>query len=272
MVKVIIICLLESIFLHLWPIEYEDCLQFWQKYLLMWDLCAAIFSRPRCILNSYCLVPSKVNIWYLAKQGNHWVLLSRGWQWRRWREVGKLFRPANICWQACSQFHRHFMSSFYKLRSQNWQKDSQTISFFLRFWDLGTWKLLVKQWWNWHLQCRIEVPRGINMAARAQSTMAWWKRRPWLHLQEKKVLFWIIDGCSLSPAFSESGEEEVWKSERHTNTQSVDKKNISCSLSHYLALYTICNDQTTCLSFIICSHFISDLMYIWLKVGLFSGT
>ena len=42
------------------------------------------------------------------------------------------------------------------------------------------------------LQCRIEVPRGIRMAARAQSTMAWWKRRPWLHLRWKCFLLWLM--------------------------------------------------------------------------------
>lgn len=35
------------------------------------------------------------------------------------------------------------------------------------------------------LQCKMEVPRGIKMAARAQSTMAWWNKRPWLHLRDK---------------------------------------------------------------------------------------
>ena len=42
------------------------------------------------------------------------------------------------------------------------------------------------------LQCRIEVPRGMRMAARAQSTMAWWKRRPWLHLRWKCFLLWLM--------------------------------------------------------------------------------
>ena len=31
-------------------------------------------------------------------------------------------------------------------------------------------------------QLRMEVPRGMRMAALAQSTTAWWNRRPWLHL------------------------------------------------------------------------------------------
>ena len=42
------------------------------------------------------------------------------------------------------------------------------------------------------LQCKMEVPRGIKMAALAQSTMAWWKRRPWLHLRAKWILLWLI--------------------------------------------------------------------------------
>ena len=31
-------------------------------------------------------------------------------------------------------------------------------------------------------QLRMEVPRGMRIAALEQSTTAWWKRRPWLHL------------------------------------------------------------------------------------------
>ena len=41
------------------------------------------------------------------------------------------------------------------------------------------------------LQCKIDVPNGIKMAARAQSTTAWWNRRPWLHLREKCILLLI---------------------------------------------------------------------------------
>ncbi len=36
----------------------------------------------------------------------------------------------------CSQFHQHFMSSFYTHRSQKRKKDSQVVSLFLCFWDL----------------------------------------------------------------------------------------------------------------------------------------
>lgn len=41
------------------------------------------------------------------------------------------------------------------------------------------------------LQYRMEVPRGIRIAALAQSTIAWWNRSPWLHLRGKWVLFWL---------------------------------------------------------------------------------
>ena len=41
-------------------------------------------------------------------------------------------------------------------------------------------------------QCKMDVPKGTNMAALAQSTMAWWNRRPWLHLRWKCILLWLI--------------------------------------------------------------------------------
>ena len=41
------------------------------------------------------------------------------------------------------------------------------------------------------LQCKMDVPNGIKMAARAQSTIAWWNRRPWLHLRAKCILLSI---------------------------------------------------------------------------------
>ena len=45
------------------------------------------------------------------------------------------------------------------------------------------------------LQWSMEVPRGIRMAARAQSTMAWWKSRPWLHLRAKIKSLFTLNHC-----------------------------------------------------------------------------
>ena len=47
---------------------------------------------------------------------------------------------------AWCQFHQHFTRSFYVDRTQKRKKDSQVKQIFLRFWDLGAQKLLVKCW------------------------------------------------------------------------------------------------------------------------------
>ena len=56
------------------------------------------------------------------------------------------------------------------------------------------------------LQCKIEVPRGIKMAARAQSTIAWWNSRPWLHLRVKWILFsiWLAVQMGTSADFGKA--------------------------------------------------------------------
>ena len=90
----------------------------------------------------------------------------------------------------------------------------------------------------------MEVPSGIRMAARAQSTMAWWNRRPWLHLQEKKFLFWIIKGCS------------VTKRCRHARaSKSLDKLwCVSVSNATNNPILTM-NEQMQCHTFqTICTH------------------
>ena len=45
-------------------------------------------------------------------------------------------------------------------------------------------KHLVVEGWGW------KIPNGRSMAARAQSTKAWWKIKPWLHLSMKQDLYW----------------------------------------------------------------------------------
>jgi len=60
------------------------------------------------------------------------------------------------------RFHQHFICNFSKERSQKCKNDSQVTSVFLRFWNLCTWKLCVKHWWNWQpdLQNYWNTPPG----------------------------------------------------------------------------------------------------------------
>jgi hypothetical protein len=63
-----------------------------------------------------------------------------------------IFAHISCSWNVCEiylwgWFHQHFTCNFYANRSQNCKKtDSLTV--FLWFCDLCTWKLIMKRWWN----------------------------------------------------------------------------------------------------------------------------
>ncbi len=60
-----------------------------------------------------------------------------------------------------SNWHKHLTCSFYARRSQKCKKTLTTWQKFLHFWDL---QLLVKSWWNWHLEdgCFCRFVRGSS--------------------------------------------------------------------------------------------------------------